>query len=561
MLYTKRHKPTWLVLLPAIFFATITRGQSGYYVSPNGNDGNTGASPNQAWKTIARVNQGAYHAGDKIFFEGGQIFNGSLVLTSSNCFGSPAAPITIGSYGNGRATIQSSSEHGIFLYNTAGIDITDLSLVGASAGCSGPSCEAKSGVFCVADADTILEYLAINNIDASGYRYAGVAVGSLDSTSVFNTVRITAVAAHNNGFAGIRTFTPDKQVYTVTNLYVGHAVAHDNFGFPESPVSGSGIFLMGVNGATVEYCAAYNNGGQNGNQPGGGPVGIIAFWSNNITFQYNESYNNKTGNYADGGGFDFDWWTFNSTMQYNYSHDNDGAGFLVCSCVRGSRLNNVTVRYNISENDGRKNFNPGIYLTGGSHQEFKDVKVYNNTVYNSGGSPVVRVSGGGSTYQKISLRNNILISSGSSALVVCGDPQAADDLFFQGNNYWSTSGNYSIRWGIDNYPSIQNWSNFTDQEKLNGSAVWKSVNPALTNAGGGGTMYPDPITNLAAYRLQSGAPMIDAGLNLKAHFGIDVGTRDFYGTPIPGGNAFDIGANEASTAVGINAGHKGPPFE
>jgi hypothetical protein len=354
---------------------------------------------------------------------------------------------------------------------------------------------------------------------------AGIYLESRNETSGFRNVRITNVVAHDNGHAGIMTFARGPLTYAVSDIYVAHSVAHNNHGYPESPVSGCGIWLSGVKGGMVEYCTAHDNGGRNGNQPGGGPVGIFAFWSNNITFQYNESYDNKTGNYADGGGFDFDWWTFNSTMQYNYSHDNEGAGFLICGCVSGSKLNNVTVRYNISENDGRRNFYPGIYITGGSHQEFRDVKVYNNTVYKSGGAPVVRVNGGGLPYEKISLRNNILIAADSSALVVVNDPQNATELFFQGNNYWSTSGNYSIRWGSDNYRTVQNWSNFTGQEKLNGSAVWKSFNPLLANAGSGGTMYPDSITNLTAYRLQSSSPMI------------------------------------AGPATGINAGHEELPLE
>jgi len=541
--------------------------QATYYIATNGNDNNAGTSPEQAWKTINRVNQGNYFAGDKIFFEGGQTFSGSLQFNSGNAHGTPDSPITIGSYGSGRATIQSGLAHGLYVYNTGGIRVDDLIFIGTSVGCAAPPCE-RSGIYCLSfsDAndnanDTTYDYIHIDNVEASGYRMAGIAIGSWDGTSNFQNVRITNVVAHDNGFAGIRTFSRDTLTYAVSNIYVAHSVAHNNHGYPESPVSGCGIWLQGVNGGMVEYCAAHDNGGRNGNQPGGGPIGIFAFWSNNITFQHNESYNNKTGNFADGGGFDFDWWTFNSVMQYNYSHGNDGAGFLICGCVRGSKLNNITVRYNISENDGRRNFYPGIYITGGSHQEFKDVKVYNNTVYKSGGSPVVRVSGGGSTYAKISLRNNILIASDNSALVVVNDPQNATELFFQGNDYWSTSGNYSIRWGSENYRTIQNWSNFTGQEKLNDSAVWKSFNPLLTNAGGGGTIYPDPITKLAAYRLQSGSPMIDAGLNLKAHFGIDVGARDFYGNPIPGGNVFDIGANEASPAAGINGGHDAAPFE
>ena len=45
----------------------------------------------------------------------------------------------------------------------------------------------------------------------------------------------------------------------------------------------------------------------------------------------------------------------NSVMQYNYSHDNDGAGYLLAQFTYAREFTNNIVRYNISENDGRKN--------------------------------------------------------------------------------------------------------------------------------------------------------------------------------------------------------------
>ena len=45
----------------------------------------------------------------------------------------------------------------------------------------------------------------------------------------------------------------------------------------------------------------------------------------------------------------------NSVMQYNYSHDNDGAGYGLYQGSTSAPWSNNVVRYNISQNDGRKN--------------------------------------------------------------------------------------------------------------------------------------------------------------------------------------------------------------
>ncbi|UCE98627.1 MAG: hypothetical protein JSV82_05405, partial [Planctomycetota bacterium] len=42
-----------------------------YYVSPDGNDNNSGTSPAQAWKTISKVNTVDFDPGDAVYFEGG----------------------------------------------------------------------------------------------------------------------------------------------------------------------------------------------------------------------------------------------------------------------------------------------------------------------------------------------------------------------------------------------------------------------------------------------------------------------------------------------------------
>jgi hypothetical protein len=84
------------------------------------------------------------------------------------------------------------------------------------------------------------------------------------------------------------------------------------------------------------------------------------------------------------------------------------------------------------------------------------------------------------------------------------------------------------------YQSLTAWRSGTGQERLGTTAVGFAVDPKLTNPGGGGTIgNPDQLTTLAAYRLQSSSPMVDAGLNLPLLFGVNVGSRDYYGSSIP----------------------------
>jgi uncharacterized protein (DUF2141 family) len=104
-------------------------------------------------------------------------------------------------------------------------------------------------------------------------------------------------------------------------------------------------------------------------------------------------------------------------------------------------------------------------------------------------------------------------------------------------------------YGTKTYTSISAFRAGTGQESVNGQAVGTSADPKFVSAGGGGTVGigNSLASNLSAYKLTSGSPMIDAGLDLKTQFGVSVGSHDFYGGAIPQGGAFDIGANEAGS--------------
>src|SRR5205823_7800775 len=197
----------------------------------------------------------------------------------------------------------------------------------------------------------------------------------------FADVSVSRADLRNNGRAGLITYGPPFQpgapAYANRDVAVDHVKASNNNGDPDDLVhnSGSGIVLGSVRNGLVERSVAHDNGELcRANECG---AGIWAYDSTKITLQFNLSYDNQTGGRTDGDGFDLDQNTSDSVVQYNYSYDNDGAGFLLfCGPVTGAHRNN-TVRYNISQNDGRQN-SLGAISAGG---DISGDAVYNNTVY------------------------------------------------------------------------------------------------------------------------------------------------------------------------------------
>ena len=102
-----------------------------YYVSSTGSDSNPGTSTGSGWATINKVNSTVFFPGDKLYFEGGHTFSGSIYLNSSDA-NDPANIFVISSYGTGRATINAGTSYGFYAYNTQGFSISNLILDGNS---------------------------------------------------------------------------------------------------------------------------------------------------------------------------------------------------------------------------------------------------------------------------------------------------------------------------------------------------------------------------------------------------------------------------------------------
>jgi hypothetical protein len=76
-----------------------------YYVDPAGSDANPGTSQTAPWQTVNRVNAITLQPGDRVLLKGGAVFNTALAPKGS---GNASSPISIESYGAGKAIIDGS---------------------------------------------------------------------------------------------------------------------------------------------------------------------------------------------------------------------------------------------------------------------------------------------------------------------------------------------------------------------------------------------------------------------------------------------------------------------
>jgi hypothetical protein len=518
-----------------------------YYVSPSGSDSNTGTSPEQAWKGIDRVNEAAFKAGDSIFFEGGRTFSGS-VRFDANDSGTEANPVTVGSYGTDRATINSGSEHGLHAKDCGGFIVKDLIFAGSGK----ENAKGKSGIYFFTGINgNKPEYIRIDNVQVRGYRREGIYIAGGGSNSGFKDVRISRAEVFDNGDKGISVWGPQpKGDWVHKDIYIGHCKVYNNIGIAGAKGhTGNGIIVSSIDGGIIEFCESYNNGELCSDPHSGGPVGIWAWDSHNVVIQFCESYNNKTGNEKDGGGFDLDGGCVDCVMQYNYSHGNYGAGYGIYQYGGAREFKNNIVRYNISENDGLVGKHGGINLwSTSSAGGIQNTKIYNNTVYlssNAKGAAIVDFTDTeGETYvYNTQIYNNIFVSAAGKKVVDVPNP--AGGWSFKGNCYWSSGAPLEIVWGGSTYTSLAAWRSATGQEKIDGKDVGFEVDPQLVKAGSGGTIGDiRKLAGLKAYQLMESSPLIDAGLDIKGLFGIDAGKYDYYGTEIPSGAKFDVGAHE-----------------
>lgn len=501
-----------------------TTGTTYYVDSTSGNDENNGTSENAPWKSLEKVNSTVFQPGDQILFKTGSRYEGQLAPQGS---GEEGAPIIINMYGDGEEkpiidgmgregdrTILDNDGAAIVLQNQDYWEINNLEVTNQS-----DKMGERFGILIRWHNYGTGEHVYIKDCyihDISGMYQNGVTEYEEDG-SVVNKNRFMG-----DGIMVVATGTPESEGGVPTNfndiliegnrleeiyrtgitiwsqwtdrpgapLYypgadgkltfhstVGKYVANTNVIVRENQLdtmAGDGILINTCDGALVEYNTVANCNYYSKSDPN---AGVWPHNSDNTIMQYNEVYGTRTT--ADGQSFDVDMNCDNTIIQYNYSHDNEG-GFLLIM----HDAHNITVRYNISENDGCGLFDWRGY----------DTRVYNNTFYMT--SPLYRtVSGSGELY------NNIFYSSEENKA------QDWKSMTYKNNCYY-------------NFANTPNDSN----------AV--TAAPLLSAPGAG---------NVDGYQLSENSPCINGGLFMQNNGGLD-----YFGNQLD--DVPDMGAADTQTA-------------
>lgn len=495
-----------------------------FYVSPDGDDSNIGTIT-KPFKTIDKVNSLILKKGDRILFEGGKVFKGTIILDSLDR-GSDSSKIFISSYGTGSAVIDGGDAQGVLISYSEDFILSNLQIRGKGRN-EGNS---KDGIF-ISNSSKFI----IDSIEVSGFQHSGIHI------FICKDLEIKHVYAHDNGFAGINltgTTIYNKTDFDNENIYIGYCKADNNPGDPTvlDNHSGNGILVSSARMCIIEYCEASNNGWD---MPwtGNGPVGIWLWDCKNVVIQHCISHHNKTNPVAkDGGGFDLDGGVSESIIQYCISFSNQGAGYGLFEFGAGKPWENNIIRYNISSNDGLLNPGSVSVWKGEGSGVMRNCEIYNNTFLND-------TAAGVSLYvlnncEGFNFRNNIFIYRKN--LLFPGQKLKTEQ--FQGNCYWSTSDTKSFM----GYRNLNEWAAATGNEMIDNRFTGIFSDPLLLNPGNFSLTDPSDInfSSVSGYSLKPESQLIDKALDLKTLYKMVVGNEDLIGTLIPQNNCYDIGAIE-----------------
>lgn len=518
-----------LILFIVLILITIAvNGQSRtYFLSPDGDDSNSGLSVKDPWKTLEKINQYLFQPGDKLLLKSGSVWYGQLKLRGS---GEEGKPICIDSYGEGEKPIlnlEDAEGAAIRLVNQSWWEIRNIEIT------SGAKPElgiGRQGIVALFEGDnTVIEHIVIENCfihdvwgqlggrsDYTGYNSAAIYVGVVlgrrkpRENSFYDDILIQNNRVERVDKCGIVVFGGRYNVYVRNN-------SMDNLG-------GDGIFVNGPYRGIIEYNDVWRSCMRSGDPDLEGGENFwphtAAIWIQNTEetiMQYNEVYN--TGRQAlngDGEAYDFDFGCKNCILQYNYSQNNHG--FLLIMWEANGNI----ARYNISENDQSH-----LFQFQGNIEDQN--LLHNNVFYVDYGTIDLDFYTGDGNKDKTKLgaylRNNIFYATGQGRfrkVYTAGDvvgrsfndsvdlPASVEGEIYHRNCYYGPWLN-----GIPN-----------DPEKI-------VADPMFVAPGSGGV----GLSSLEGYKLKPESPCINAGAP------IEVIEHDFYGNQITDG-AVDIGVYE-----------------
>jgi hypothetical protein len=481
---------------------------------------------------------GGLSAGQSVLFEGGQTFTGCLVFSTGTniASSSSSSPIVVGSYGTGRAQINSTATCAGTNQGSHGPRNPLIMIDGSSSALSGFTLQnlylsaagtpTQYGILIQSSGNTQApsSYITVQNsivegfnTNASGDLSAEIQIlgyalngqcGALDHISIVgNFLRGSASDPKSSDDTGINGYGCETNItninYSGNSVYnIGSTSVHGN--------TGAGIVIAGVKGGTVSGNYVHDIGGNVVVAPNsGGVCGIEAAGASNLTISSNEvarvqPIGSRSVN-VDWDGIDLDGSSINITVEYNYTHDNFGPGLYgyMWNLNGGGNWGPNTFRFNISQNDGAGTGLGGMTMASGGGPG--TVYLYNNTIF----------QGGASTAGPYGLA--FVYGAPSGGIV-------ANNLIVASTPTYFDSGNPTTM--ISNYTSSAN-PGFSGSPPFASDCTWT---PGLATG-------PAPCPSV--YQLSSSSSQLGKGTNLSGS-GVNMGTVTYWGTTL--GSVFNIGA-------------------
>lgn len=393
-----------VIFLTAIFLFSCTSENIYYVDSVNGNDSNSGHSPESAWASLDKVNQTTFKPGDKILLANGSSFTNSLVL--KNSAGTAEQIITVSNYeveGKKQLPLIDSKgfANGVVIENCSHIVVSNLAITGNGGGARATK-NAKQNMHCgilitTSEANTYnniqLKNLKIRDVffeekgfergkdevrTANGSQSYGWGIRVINQTedAILNDILIEGCDVKNVAHTGIKFTGKNKSIHNIKVL--NNTVLE---------TGGPGIQMSGVQTGHVKDNHVNRSGSNNDSRKWGRGSGLWTWGSADILIERN-SFRNANGP-GDSAGCHIDFNCNNVVVQYCISENNAG-GF--CE-ILGNNYN-CAYRYNISINDGHRvkgengAFQEGkiFWLSGFNGSKVKrkgpfNSYFYNNTIY------------------------------------------------------------------------------------------------------------------------------------------------------------------------------------
>ena len=473
-----------------------------YYVSPNGNDSNSG-SLSSPWKTIQRAANIAA-SGDTVYVRGGT-YNETIKITRSG---------------------SSAAGQRIIFRNYPG-ELPTVDAVGKSV------VDGQSGVFTLAS----VSYVTVDGFDIKNFTTSSTSnvpigiyvVGAGSYVEILNNhISYIKNTANNDNANALGLLVAGTEApASINNITIsGNELDHLTLGSSES---------LSING-NVEYWKVINNKVHDNNNIGIDAIGFEETNSNetynqardglisgnlvyNISSYGNPAYGNEyaaDGIYVDGGK--------RIVIENNNIHHTD-FGIELASEHKGKSTSYVSVRNNVVWSNNAAGITIGGY---DSNRGLTDhCTIVNNTfLFND-----TKKTGAGEFqiqyYATNNLvKNNIFYASSQGVLINSYTSATTTPADIDYNLYFSSvgSGSAEFTWNGKAYTGFSNYWAATGKDSRS-----QFIDPKLIS-----TSTPD-------LRLATGSPAVNAGFTLQSS---DVGVVDFDQKPRVHGSAIDIGAYE-----------------